>query len=279
MTLCITLRLADQSVLSISDSQLTLEADGTRWTNDHAVKIHYATQDFTIYAGPRFDVTFAVSGNLSLGLQSILYVDACLKSESGTWADAIVNIVKDKLWEFWAPAINRGITYSIALHNHKGRARIFEWECEGNHVGASFSEVAEDQGLLFSVHGDRAPAIRQRILSEVSACGYCEVDPQLALAFASLRALQAAIDDETSLYVGGQIQACLLKDYEAHVLVCEGLNRHLRSAFIESDEARSYGTLDLRHPWLDQSKSLAQLIEAYPTDRQLVRDPARPRLN
>lgn len=269
------LRRPDQSVLSIADSRLTLEGNGKAWTTDLAVKLHYATQESTFYPAARFDISFGVSGTLSLGLQSILYLDACLKGESGTWADAIVNIIGDKLWDFWEAAISKDITYSIGLHNHKGRARIFEWECLGPTSKPTYREVEELDGMLFSVHGDGANLVRERILSEVNASSYCELAVEDALTFAAVRALQAAIDDDTKRYIGGHVQACLLERHEAEFLVCSGHMRHLRSAYIEDDEALRYRTLDLIHPWLDQSKSLAQLVNESTSAPPLISGPRR----
>ncbi|WP_431099765.1 hypothetical protein [Roseateles noduli] len=240
-----------------------------------AVKLHYATQENTIYPASRFDVCFGISGTLSLGLQSVLYLDACLKGESGTWADAIVNIIRDKLWGFWEEAISKDITYSIGLHNHKGKARIFEWECLGAASTPSYREVKEFEGLLFSVHGDGATAVREQILSEVGACSYCDVRLEEVLAFAAIRVLQSSIMDDSKPYIGGQVQACLLERHVAEFLVCSGNFRYLRSAYIEDNEAHQYRVLNLSHPWLDQMKSLAQLVNEFPNAPPLISGPLR----
>lgn len=273
MTLCIMLRRPDQTVLSIADSRLTLESNEKAWMTDLAVKLHYATQESTFYPASRFDVSFGVSGTLSLGLQSILYLDACLKGESGTWADAIVNIIRDKLWDFWEEAISKDITYSIGLHNHKGKARIFEWECLGARSLPTFREVDEFEGLLFSVHGDGATSVREQVLSEVNACSYCDVALEEALAFAAIRALQSSMQDDSKPYIGGQVQACLLERHVAEFLVCSGHSRHLRSAYIEDSEALRYRTLNLLHPWLDQTKPLAQLANEFTDPPPLISGP------
>jgi hypothetical protein len=264
------LRRPDQSVLSISDSRLTLESNGKEWNTDLAVKLHYATQDNTFYPASRFDVSFGVSGTLSLGLQSILYLDACLKGESNTWADAIINIVRDKLWDFWEQAISKDITYSIGFHNHKGRARIFEWECIGSNSSPIFREVEEFNGVLLSVHGNGADVVREQILRDVSTCCYSDIAVEDALMFAAVRALQAAINDHSKPYIGGQIQACLLDHHVAEFLVCSSRLRHLRSAYIDDHEALRYRTLDLLHPWLDQSKPLVQLIQEITSPLPLI---------
>jgi hypothetical protein len=260
--------------MALADSQLTREWDGRRAISNKAVKLHVASQRRTTYAAERYDILFAMSGNLLLGLQSVLYVDACLQGTSGTWVDAMINIIDDKLLDFWSDAITKEITYSISLHDHKRRARIFEWRGENPRGTPSMREAEEEHGLLFSVHGDRAAFVRQRILSEIQRCSCHGIDPNHALPYSCIRALRAEIDDPTSIYIGGNIQAAYMRGHIAEHLVCDNGTSWLRSAALDDWEGLDYQVLDLMDPSLDPSKNLYECLLAGKTSPLgPVRDP------
>ena len=274
MTLCISLRQSDRSILTLSDSRLTLEAEGKVWTTDQAVKMHYASQSLNAYGSERMDIVFAVSGTLSLGLQSILFVDAYLQGLSHTWDSQIVGIINDKFWDFWSDAISKDISYSIALHGHKSEPKIYEWSCPGGAALPSFKRVEEEHGMLFSVHGDGAEATHARILMQVNACCLSVgCPPEAALPFAAIRELSAAINDPERRYIGGHIQACLLQSNVAkHLICCTALEHRLRSACL--DEVAylrpSYRSLDLMHPWLDSAEPLHDLMQTIPMQPMII---------
>src|SRR5437016_1299271 len=117
MTLCIAFRDESGALTALSDSQLTVSQTSARWVSNagedatgaavstlpsnakilhrghHSVKVQIASQAPTIYGSrDTYDLVFSIAGNVSLGLQSVMYLDAWLKGTSySMWVDAIKN--------------------------------------------------------------------------------------------------------------------------------------------------------------------------------------------
>jgi len=262
MTLCITFGNRDGAITSVSDSRLTLDSPKGVKISNKAVKVQIATHAHTMYAGSRYDIVFAISGTLSLGLQSVMYVDACLQGVQGLWVDWMIPLVEQKLADFWGSAINKDVSYSIALRDHKSKARIFEWTGKADGSGYSMEEVEERGGLLLSVTGEHAYEAKEEILHDVAKYSY-DVEPEILLHYACLRTLLKYIDDENRDGVGGAVQGARLNGYEARYFVVKHLERRfLRSAELEDWEIAEYPILDLDHPALDLSRPLIDGIRA-----------------
>jgi hypothetical protein len=230
--------------------------------NPYGVKVQIISQPEALYS-ERFDVLCSVAGNVSLGLQSLLYVDGFLRGTSCLWYDHIKNLIEEKVYQFWDSAGDQHLNICFAMNDHKGRIRFFELKADDNRF--SFDEVAEENEILISVIGDDCVEVKKKILTRINA--YCyKMELEEAIHVASVEVLKEIVEDPSSIFVGGNIQGALLNHHHAEYLVVKrGDSFTFRSADLEYYEKLTYPILDLseerfkitgeteRYPWRDFS--------------------------
>ncbi len=251
MTLCITYSLDSYRATAVSDSLLTttmtekasfLPSDEKIvHQNPYGVKVQIISQPDSLYS-ERFDILCSIAGNVSLGLQSILYIDGFLKGTSCLWYDHIKLIVEDKLFQFWKTARDQHINICFAMNDHKGRIRLFELLADNTQF--SFYEVMPESEILISVIGDDCKEAKKEILTRVNTYSY-KMKLEEAIHFASIEVLKEAIDSPHAIFVGGNIQGALLNHHHAEYCLVRNGNINFRSAQLEHFEELSYPILDL----------------------------------
>lgn len=254
MTLCVTYKTSRSRAVSLSDSLLTTtikkDDSGSFLPSDqevvhqtpHAVKVQIITQEESTY-GERFDVVCSIAGNVSLGLQSILHLDAYLKGTSNLWYDHIKIIIDETIYPFWAMARDQSLEICFALNDHKGRVHFFE--LSGGKDDFNFYEVEEENEILLSVIGDDSHNVRSEILSKVNILLY-QMDFEQAIHQASVKILKDRIESPTVRFVGGGMQGAILDHHLAKYMVIKDNRFHFRGAELEDWENLAYPIMDLR---------------------------------
>lgn len=256
MTLCVTYGISRNQAITLSDSLLTT----TRKTEDtatflpsnqyiahqtpRAVKIHIVSQSESLYA-ERYDVLCAIAGNVSLGLQSLLHLDAYLKGIKYLWYDHIKLTIEDRIYPFWEMARDQSLEMSFALNDHKGRIHLFELKADEGQF--NFYEVEDDNGILLSVIGDRSSDVRAKIMSKVNLLSY-QTDISESIHVASASILREEIEDSSSVFIGGVMQGAVLNRHLGEYLVVKGSGYYFRGAKLEDWDTLSYPIMDINTP-------------------------------
>ncbi len=252
MTLCITYSLDSYRATALSDSLLTTTSRVESATflpsnekivhqNPYGVKVQIISQPTALYS-ERYDILCSIAGNVSLGLQSLLYIDGFLKGTSYLWYDHIKNIIEDKVYQFWESARDQHINICFAMNDHKGRIRFFELNADDKHF--FFDEVVEEDGILISTIGDDCEEAKKEILNRINT--YCyKMKLEEAIHVASVEILKEKIEDSSSIFVGGNIQGALLNHHHAEYCIVKGESFTFRSAELDYYEELNYPILDL----------------------------------
>ena len=267
MTLCITAGTPSK-IIAIADSQLTTVGPNHEvasclpsnlkivHVNTTAIKVQIISHPESLY-GDRHDIVFALAGNVALGLQSVMHIDAVLRGMPLCWFDHIKVTIFDRIIEFWTPARDRNIEYTISIADHKGRVHLFE--IVGTDNGVEIEEVLNDDGILLSVIGDNKESVRNQILSEVNALShFFKVDE--ALHYASIRALKRAVDDESNVFVGGSIQGAELTRHKGQYYIFDSYMKFFKGAALEEWESLTYPIINLNEAIFDHSKKVSELF-------------------
>jgi hypothetical protein len=267
MSLCISFR-TDNKIYSIADSQLTttitkrdtgslLPTDTEIvHTTPNAIKIQIASHPNSIYAD-RQDMVFNIAGNVSLGLQSVLHIDACLSGSPNLWAEHIPDFIAEKLWLFWNTSRDKNIECILSINDHKRKLHLFEFI--GTEDKFEMGERKEENGILLSVIGDHKNEVREKILTATNSASF-KLDVDSALYYASLRELLRAIEDESNVFVGGNMQLAVLENYNAQYLIQRRNGLFFRGAEIQNDEIVDIKTLDLEDEIFDLRLDFQQLL-------------------
>lgn len=235
MTLCISYRHynreAYDQAMALSDSRLTVvrnKRDENGFVNissdmeichqnDFGIKLHVMKSD---RKRGRRDIVASVAGAVSLGLQSIIHLEAVIIGILGRVSfDQLLEIIDETIDNFWRPAYDKEIEYLFMLADDSGRTRIFEKIGTPGQV-YPLKEVPNDHGVYFGVIGDRKAEIKSIILSEVNKLLVCNarIPIEAALEVACVRAIRREIEDPQNLLVGGNIQAAAMKGDKGYYL-------------------------------------------------------------
>ncbi|KEA63394.1 hypothetical protein ADIMK_2431 [Marinobacterium lacunae] len=256
MTLCITYATDTGKALSVSDSLLSTikrkekpsEENASFLPSDQelihqtpfAVKIHIV-KNAAAYGGHEVDMLTAIAGNLSLGLQCTLHIEAYMQSGLTRWFGDLKFDLEQRIRQFWNHARDQQLQMSFALFDHKSRPHIFE--CRSDEFGAfAFSSAEDSGGFKLSVLGDGADQVRESILCKVNSLLY-QHDLETALRIASVSKLQEKIEDDAELFIGGSIQGAHMQEYHAQYLLVDYLEKCVRGAPIEHYEELELPTL------------------------------------
>jgi hypothetical protein len=218
------------------------------------------------------DFAFSIAGAVSLGLQSLIYLDSVFKTfyENYTFEEYIERI-KITLYQFWKDAWDQEIEYLMTATDDSGKIRIIH--IRGTETNLVFEEVSEEDELLFAVIGDHAEEARQKIRQETNSLMCAGMEMHLALEAACVRMMRRAIEDQNQIFIGGNIQACQLMDKRVTYLPlddgCNLLFRGVKYSRERHDYPRNLNTLDRpRFPVLDinqdkynPQKSIQEIME------------------
>ena len=219
------------------------------------------------------DFVFSIAGAVSLGLQSLIYLDSVFKMFRENYNfEEYLDRIKDTLYEFWKGAWDQEIEYLMTATDDNKKIRIIH--IRGTETDLVFEEVFEENELLFAVIGDRAEEARQKILQETNSLMCAGMETNSALESACVRMMRRAIEDQTQLFIGGNIQACQLNDKSATYLALDdGYNLLFRSVKYSrewSDYPRKLNTLGDRPRFLilkingdnyNPQKSIQEIME------------------
>jgi hypothetical protein len=230
MTLCISYkhfnRIKYDQAVTISDSRLTV-LKKKQIPNETALNI-LPTNTFIAHQNDcgiklhlikhrnkrnERDIAFAVAGAVSLGIQSILHLEATFLGLMGeqTFEQTVVLIDKT-IDKFWENAYDKEIEYLITLADDNNSTRIFRKIGKSNEI-FTILEVKSENGITLGVIGDNSELIRSNILGEVNKLLIINntIPIESALASACGRALRREIENEDNSFVGGNIQGIGLK--------------------------------------------------------------------
>ncbi len=260
MSLCISYRTQNGKAVVLSDSRLTtirkknsvVQSANFLPSNmeilhqtDYGIKVQILTQNISGSTGSQFNIVVSIAGNVSLGLQCLAHIDACLMTNFILWAEDIPAYLEDKINEFWNNARDQSLQMSFVLNNHKGKTRIFELNADDNFF--EFFEVNEVSGILISVIGDNAFSVKEKIFSEINRQSYTE-DLNTNIHKSAITELKKEIESQSNLFVGGKIQGAIFNDNVAIYLKVKNEDGcSIRAAKIEDyeEEILEYPLLDL----------------------------------
>lgn len=153
-----------------------------------------------------------------------------------------------------------------------GEIRIIH--IRGTETDLVFEEVLEENELLFAVIGDHAEEARQKIRQETNSLICAGIDMNSALELACMRMMRRAIEDQTQIFIGGNIQACQSIDKSFTYLTLDNgynlLFRGVKYSREWCDYPRKLNTLVNRTPFLvlninqdkyDPQKSIQEIME------------------
>lgn len=260
MSLCISYLTQNGKAVVLSDSRLTTIYKGNTSVQrasflpsdmkilhqtDYGIKVQILTQNTSGSTASQFNIVVSIAGNVSLGLQCLAHIDACLMTNSTLWAESVPWYLKDKINEFWNDARDQSLQMSFVLNNHKGKTKIFELDADDNSF--EFSEVNEVSGILISVIGDNAFSVKEKIFNEINRRLYTE-DLNTSIHKSAITELKKEIESQSNLFVGGKIQGAIFNDNIAMYLKVKNEDGcSIRAARIEDyeEEILEYPLLDL----------------------------------
>lgn len=237
MSLCITYRTENGKAITISDSLLTTikNIDKDKKNDDiidsgsflpsdqkivhqtpYGIKVHIISQKNSTYASSRFDIVVSIAGNVSLGLQSLLHVDAILQGSSYMWDDQILWIIEDKIRLFWNNARDQSLQMSFVITKHKRKTKFFELYADNNTF--EFFEVEEEHGLLISVIGDGSADVKEEIYKRINSLSYSNMSLNQIIHKVSIGILLEIINSTNSRFIGGSLQGAIFNDNIASYL-------------------------------------------------------------
>jgi len=219
------------------------------------------------------DFVFSIAGAVSLGLQSLIHLDSVFKTFYENYSfEQYIDRAKITLHEFWQDAWDQEIEYLMTATDDSGEIRII---CvKGTKSDLILEEIQQEDGLLLAVIGDNAEESRETIRRETNSLMCAGMEMNSALDVACVRMMRHAIEDPNQLVIGGNMQACLLRDKRAsYVTLDDGTNLLFRGVKY-SREWRDYpkklNTLTERPSFLvsqidqdmyDPQKSLQEIME------------------
>jgi len=215
----------------------------------YAVKFHNIS-GVKAYSGNSIDILTAIAGNVSLGLQCALHIDAYLKYGFSNWFNDIEYAIREKVLDFWCDSRDRQIQMSFALFDHKMRPKLIE--CRADEKGdIYFHTIGPENGFALSVLGDGCDEVKDQILSKINMLQY-EHDLDAAIHLACVSALQENIDDPSKIFIGGHIQGGHLNGYDGDYLVVDYGYKFFRGTML-----KHYDNLEL--PIMNMSDPLYRI--------------------
>ncbi|MGE0919758.1 hypothetical protein [Trichlorobacter lovleyi] len=214
--------------------------------NDFGIKLHVMKSD---RKRGRRDIVASVAGAVSLGLQSIIHLEAVIIGLlGGAKFDQLIEIIDETIDNFWRTAYDKEIEYLFMLADDSGRTRIFEKIGTPREV-YPLEEVPNEHGVYFGVIGDRKNEIKGIILCEVNKLLICKprMPIETALEIACVRAIRREIEDPQNLLVGGNIQAAAMKGHEGYYLSAQ-YDNHLSFRSASYPSQINISRFPLMHP-------------------------------
>lgn len=232
MTLCVAFKYRNNDgvsrSLTYSDSLITVLGSKTsggtflpsnaeiKHQTPRGIKIHVVTA-LTKEGEADRDFVFSIAGAVPLGLQSLIHLESVFKTFYDNYSfDEYISRIKDTLLEFWQDAYDKDIDYLLTATSDDRETKIFHIKGTGSDQDLSFEEIEPKNGIILAVIGDCSEEAQKQIMTEVNALMCAGIELYSALDLACLRMLKRAIEDETQIFVGGNIQACLLVGCRAH---------------------------------------------------------------
>lgn len=196
----------------LSDSLLTADMRG----RDGNVTTHLIERSIKTYivryqhrggeAPVPVDISFGVAGNISLGLQSLLFVEARVRAPRRDFlsSDQLRDAVSNDLGLFWKSAADKTVEYACAwIHPDDARPRLFRARAAPGHHG-HLDEVASAGGVLLTAVGDDAEVAEREVRAEATAALYAisDLSPHGAHFASAVRVLRRWMRDENRAGVG-----------------------------------------------------------------------------
>ena len=269
MSLCISYRTENGKAIVVSDSRLTTTGKNDKSVEsaaflpsnqkilhqtDYGIKVQILTQKESGSTYSEFNVIVSIAGNVSLGLQCLAHIDACLQGNDLLWAESIPSYIEDKILLFWNNARDQTLQMSFTLNNHKGATRIFELNADENIF--EFKELQEENGILLSVIGDNADNVKNDIFLKINSKLYTNGNLNVVIHTSVLSTLSNIMKNETDLYVGGKIQGAIFNNDRATYLKIKDIDGFtFRTAEIEDYEIEI-----LKFPLLDLTDEFFPVI-------------------
>jgi hypothetical protein len=251
MTLCVTYITDSGKAVSLTDSLLTTTRKkpdlGSFLPSDievihqtpYAVKFHKIS-GVKAYSGNSLDILTAIAGNVSL------HIDTYLQFGYSLWLADIKNVIQDKIEDFWFDSRDKQIQMSFALFDHKLRPQLFE--CRADERGQmTFKVVEPEEGFALSVLGDGCHEAKEQILSKINSLLY-EYDLETAIHMGCVSVLQASIDDQAEVFIGGYIQGGQLNGYEGDYLVVDYGYKYLRGTMLDDYDNIELPVMKMNEP-------------------------------
>ena len=237
MTLCVAFKYRNSDgvsrAITYSDSLITVLGSKTsggtflpsnseiKHQTPRGIKIHVVTA-LTKEGEVDRDFVFSIAGAVPLGLQSLIHLESVFKTFYDNYSfDEYILRIKDTLLEFWQDAYDKDIDYLLTAISDDGETKIFHIKGTGSDQDLYFEEIEPKSGIILAVIGDCSEEAQKQIMTEVNALMCAGIELYSALDLACLRMLKRVIEDETQIFIGGNIQACLLVGRRAHYITLD----------------------------------------------------------
>jgi len=258
MTLCISYKFKSPNddiprAICYADSRITALGASTKQTTvgrflpsnaeikhqtDRGIKIQIVSA-VTDGSESYRDFVFSIAGAVSLGLQSLIHLDSVFKTFYKNYNfEQYVDRVKLTLHEFWQDAWDQEIEYLMTATDDSGEIRIIY--VRGTESDLVLEEIQQEDELLLAVIGDNAEECRETICRETNSLMCAGMEMNSALDVACVRMMRRAIEDPNQIFIGGNIQACLLVDKGAKYITLDDGSNLLFRGVKYSREWRDY---------------------------------------
>ncbi|MFN6487130.1 MULTISPECIES: hypothetical protein [unclassified Nostoc] len=291
MTLCISYKFKSPNddiprAICYADSRITTLGASTKQTTvggflpsnaeikhktDRGIKIQIVSA-VTDGSESYRDFVFSIAGSVSLGLQSLIHLDSVFKTFYENYSfEQYIDRAKITLHEFWQDAWDQEIEYLMTATDDIGEIRIIY--VKGTESDLVLEEIQQEDGLLLAVVGDNAEESRETIRRETNSLMCAGMEMNSALDVACVRMMRRAIENPNQIFIGGNIQACLLVDKSAKYLTLDdGSNLLFRSVKYSREwrdyprklntliERPSFPVLNINQDMYDPQKSLQEIM-------------------
>lgn len=238
MTLCISFKHYNRQeydqAFTIADSRLTVIRKETQQVNEEGISILPANtkivhqNDFGIKLHVikhrnkknERDIVIAVAGAVSLGIQSIIHLEACFAGLYGHQTfEQTIELIETTIDRFWENSYDKDIEYLITLADDETKTRIFR-KIGRDHSLSKIEEILPEHEMTLGVIGDNCDAIKKTIFGEVNTLLVINnnIPIEAALDAACGRAMRREIENDENVYVGGYIQAAAMKGKEGYYM-------------------------------------------------------------
>jgi hypothetical protein len=223
---------SDSLITTVGASNHQLDIGGFLPSNEEikhrttrGIKIHIVSA-MTDGRSNNRDFVFSIAGAVPLGLQSLIHLDSVFKTFYGNYRfEEYIGRAERTLQEFWQDAWDKDIQYLVTAVDDVGEIRIIYIRGAKSESNLIVDEIEAENELLFAVIGDQAEPAKDLIRSETNSLMCAGIEMYSALDLACLRMMRRAVEDPSQIFIGGNIQSCLLRGRNAQYVTLDNGNQ------------------------------------------------------